>query len=177
MKRSRFLLATIASVALIGSISLTLGSAQSSSDSASTPAEERVSPPLGIGIPDSRGGLGSEFGLAPRTKLMWCTVILLGGLGIWHTNRNQRGRKLAPSEMEITSRLMLTPRTSLMLIKVKHRSVLCAVGPEQVTIIPHDLHGGNPFDDLLADDAPPSQNRDDEDSAKRSSETSLRSVG
>jgi hypothetical protein len=152
IKKARFSRIAIAIIALLGSVSLTIGYAQNNPDTNGAVINDQTVAPLGIGIPDSKGGFGSDLGLSTRAKAFWCIAILLAGYGAWLRNHTNRSGKSASQGMEITAKLMLTPRTTLMLVKVKNRSVLCAVGPEQVTIVPHDTHSSMPFDDLLVDD-------------------------
>ena len=177
IKKARFLGRIIAIVALFGSVSLTIGYAQNNPDKNGALVNNQTVAPLGIGIPDSKSGIGSELGLSTRAKALWCITILLAGYGAWLSNRTKRSGKSGPQEMEITSRLMLTPRTSLMLVKVKNRSVLCAVGPEQVTIVPHDMNSSLPFHDLLVDEGTHPLPSEGEGAASPEEENRIRSIG
>jgi hypothetical protein len=177
IKKARFSTIAIAIVALLGSVSLTIGYAQNNPDKNSELVSNQNEAPLGIGIPDSKSGLGSELGLSTRAKTFWCITILLAGYGAWLSNRTKRSGKSGSQEMEITSKLMLTPRTSLMLVKVKNRSVLCAVGPEQVTIVPHDMNSSLPFHDLLVDEGAHSLASEGDDAAAPNEENQIRSIG
>ena len=177
IKKARFSKIAIAIFALLGSVSLTNGYAQNSPDTNSGGVNNQTVVPLGIGIPDAKGGIGAELGLSTRAKALWCIALLLAGYGAWLSNRAKRSGKSGSADMEITSKLMLTPRTTLMLVKVKNRAVLCAVGPEQVTIVPHDSNNSLPFHDLLVDDGTPSLTSESDVDIAPNEEKPLRSIG
>lgn len=124
-------------------------------------AEDQPIPPLGpthlslgIGIPETRGSVVPGLDATSGGKLLFSLALLLCGYGVFVKYRGNRNRSGLPSELSVTSRLMLTPRTALLLVKVQERSILCAVGPEQVSIVPTDSPLNVPFHDLLGNDSP-----------------------
>ncbi len=153
MKRS-FLLArrrriSIQMIALATSILLTphaQGEASLDTNPSTTPSNIA---PLGIGIPSSRGPFDSAIPLSSQAKVAGFLIVLLGGYGMWIRKRGRSSPGQSPSELQVTNRIMLTPRTSLCLVKVRDQTVLCAVGPEQVSIVPTDPRPTVPFHEIL----------------------------
>lgn len=103
----------------------------------------------GIGIRDAKSSVVSGLEATTGGKMLFSLALILGGYALFMRYRGKRVNSSLSSELRITSKLMLTPRTALFVVKVHDRSVLCAVGPEQVSIIPTDSPITVPFQDLL----------------------------
>lgn len=106
-------------------------------------------PSLGIGIPESNSTVASGLDVSSSGKVLFSLALILGGYGLFAKYRGTRMSGGIPSELSIASKIMLTPRTTLFLVNVRDRSILCAVGSEQVSIIPTDSPVTIPFNDLL----------------------------
>jgi flagellar biogenesis protein FliO len=115
--------------------------------SPSTPSSDIT--PLGIGIPSAKGPFDSTIPLTSQAKAVAFFIVLLGGYGMWIRKRGYSSPGQSQAELQVTTRIMLTPRTSLCLIKVRDQTVLCAVGPEQVSIVPTDPRPAVPFHEIL----------------------------
>jgi flagellar biogenesis protein FliO len=61
--------------------------------------------------------------------------LLFVGLAVYsHKFKHNRVKPLL-GDLEISGRLMLTQKTALVLVRVSGRPVLCAVGPENVSLL------------------------------------------
>lgn len=148
MKKVTAPIALLATLSLGAWLSLTSLSIASADEPRSGSGDAPLLAP-GIGIRDAKSAVVSGLEVTTSGKLLFSLALILGGYALFMRYRGNRVNPSLSSELRVTSKLMLTPRTALILVKVHDRSVLCAVGPEQVSIIPTDSPITVPFQDLL----------------------------